>query len=233
MMLHGLLAWGLLSTITTSTLNPLDGKSRISLDFCLLPLQAVVLAQSSPSPPQPRKVVKKKPATPVKVREIAKPEASKKKTVVAEKQPDPAQVAPALAEERLVAKQEVGAEDLPPAGFSEAGPGTADEAATVPQASLQAAKRQQYVDTYFSDICQKIQQNMRYPKLARRMGLEGKVVVSFMVHKDGNIDDVRIVQSSGVRILDKNAIDTIKNTAPFPKPPITAELIVPIKYGLV
>ncbi len=226
MLLHGVLAWGLLSTMTISTWNTQDGNNLACLDFCLLPPAEEVVTESSPPPPQPRKVVKKQ--------QIAKAEARKEKTVVAEKQPAAVQAAPEPPAQLMTAKEAVEPEKAPPTTVAEAEESTETaEAAQIHASARQAAQRQQYVDTYLAEICQKIQQNMRYPKLARRMGLEGKVVVSFVVHKDGNVADVHIKHSSGVQTLDKNAIVTIKKAAPFPRPPIKAKLIVPIKYGLV
>lgn len=73
---------------------------------------------------------------------------------------------------------------------------------------------------------------MTYPKIAREMGWEGKVTVSFVVYENGHVDGIKIIESSGIGILDKNAVETIKKVSPFPKPPVKAELIVPIAYRL-
>ena len=39
--------------------------------------------------------------------------------------------------------------------------------------------------------------NMKYPKQARRMGIEGKVYVQFVVDKDGSVTEVRAVKGIG------------------------------------
>lgn len=45
-----------------------------------------------------------------------------------------------------------------------------------------------------------------YPELARRAGIEGKVVVKMLVDVDGSIMEVQIVKSSGNPMLDQAAV---------------------------
>lgn len=92
--------------------------------------------------------------------------------------------------------------------------------------------QQQYLSAHFLYIKEEIQQSIDYPKVARRMGWEGKVVLSFVVCENGNVIDIRVVKSSGYAVLDKNAITTVKQRAPFPRPPVRAELTLPISYRL-
>jgi periplasmic protein TonB len=87
-----------------------------------------------------------------------------------------------------------------------------------------------YLRKHFSYIRDKILRNIHYPDRARRMGWEGKVLLSFIITLDGSIKEPKIIQSSGFEVLDKNAADTVKETAPFPKPPVEALLIIPITY---
>jgi protein TonB len=89
-----------------------------------------------------------------------------------------------------------------------------------------------YVKRHFNYIRDMIQGNLSYPSIARRMGWTGKVIVSFVVCKDGRVENIKIVESSGFAILDRNAMETIKKVSPFPRPPVSAELIVPIAYML-
>jgi protein TonB len=89
-----------------------------------------------------------------------------------------------------------------------------------------------YLKAHFSYIRDRIQRNLTYPKIAREMGWEGKVTVSFIVSESGYVDNIKIIETSGVNILDKNAVETIKRVSPFPRPPVKAELIMPIVYRL-
>jgi protein TonB len=89
-----------------------------------------------------------------------------------------------------------------------------------------------YLKEHFAYIKDIIQRNINYPQRARRMGWTGKVVVSFVINENGRASDERILQSSGFEVLDSNVIATIKAVSPFPRPPVKAELRVPIIYRL-
>ncbi len=104
--------------------------------------------------------------------------------------------------------------------------------ATKSDASEKGFIKELYVKANFNYIKDNIQKGIAYPRIARKMGWEGKVIVSFVVDKDGKIQDVHIVKSSGFAALDKNAIATIKKAAPFPCPTVSAKLVVPVVYRL-
>ena len=84
----------------------------------------------------------------------------------------------------------------------------------------------------FSWIRDAIQHAIAYPAAARRMGLEGKVVVAFHLLSDGSVRDVRVVHGSGHTALDRGAIDAVRNASPFPRSPVEAEVITPVVYRL-
>ena len=89
-----------------------------------------------------------------------------------------------------------------------------------------------YVKVNFSYIRDIIQKNISYPRMARKMGLEGKVVVSFIVCADGEAQDITITESSGFEILDRSAVEVVRKASPFPKPPVKAALMIPVVYKL-
>lgn len=91
---------------------------------------------------------------------------------------------------------------------------------------------QRYIEKHFAYIRDMIMRNLSYPMIARKAGWSGRVVVSFTVLDDGRVEDVKVVKSSGFGVLDANAIKTIEKAAPFPRPPVKAELIIPIIYRL-
>jgi protein TonB len=64
------------------------------------------------------------------------------------------------------------------------------------------------------------------------MGWQGKVLLSFIITANGSVKDFKIIQGSGFPILDNSAIETVKDTAPFPKPPVEAQLVIPIVFRL-
>jgi protein TonB len=89
-----------------------------------------------------------------------------------------------------------------------------------------------YLQAHFGYIRDRIMRNLSYPGIARSMGLSGKLKVSFTIRDDGCAENIRIIDSTGHQVLDTSAINAIKRASPFPKPPMQAELIMPIVYRL-
>ena len=56
-----------------------------------------------------------------------------------------------------------------------------------------------------------VQKKMRYPPQARRMGIEGKVFVQFVVDKAGNITEVKVIRGVGAG-CDEEAARVIKSS---------------------
>ncbi len=92
--------------------------------------------------------------------------------------------------------------------------------------------REHYIKTNYSYIRDVVERKTNYPGIARKMGWEGRVVIAFTVCDDGQVEDIRVIKSCGFKSLDKNAIKTIKQCAPFPKPPVRAQVTLPITYRL-
>lgn len=92
--------------------------------------------------------------------------------------------------------------------------------------------RTRYLKEHFGYIRDTIMKNLSYPHMARKMGWEGRVTVSFIVYESGHVENIKILESSGFGMLDKSAVETIKRVCPLPKPPVRAELIMPIVYRL-
>jgi protein TonB len=49
-----------------------------------------------------------------------------------------------------------------------------------------------------------------YPRMARRRGYQGNVVLEVMVARNGTVSDLRVFKSSGFPILDRAALDSVK-----------------------
>jgi protein TonB len=45
--------------------------------------------------------------------------------------------------------------------------------------------------------------------------MEGTVKVSFVVKRDGTVSDVKVINSSGYKLLDDSAVDTVKKAEPY------------------
>lgn len=92
--------------------------------------------------------------------------------------------------------------------------------------------RSRYSREHYAFIKDLIEKNLTYPPRARKMGWTGRVVVCFQVLISGRVDRIRIRDSSGYEILDRNVVDTIREVEPFPRPPEWVELSMPIVYRL-
>jgi periplasmic protein TonB len=93
--------------------------------------------------------------------------------------------------------------------------------------------QQRYLKENFAYIRDLITKQLVYPPMARRMNWSGKAMVSFTIVEDGSVHSIRVIQSSGYPLLDKSALDTVRQAAPFPKPPAWAEIIVPINFKML
>lgn len=89
-----------------------------------------------------------------------------------------------------------------------------------------------YLREHFVYIRDLIMKNLKYPEVARKLGWKGAVTVSFVVLESGTVHNIRVVKSSGHDILDKAVVKTVHETQPFPKPPVKAELTIPIVFRL-
>jgi TonB family protein len=58
-----------------------------------------------------------------------------------------------------------------------------------------------------------------YPKMARRLGFEGKPVVSFTLGFKGELLDLKLVQASTYNLLNEAALETIRRGTPYPPIP--------------
>jgi periplasmic protein TonB len=81
-----------------------------------------------------------------------------------------------------------------------------------------------------------LDQHKRYPRMARRMGLEGTVEVEVVVRADGGLAaPPRIVASSGHDLLEREVERMVGAAAPFPPLPAgwaepTATFRVPVRF---
>lgn len=74
---------------------------------------------------------------------------------------------------------------------------------------------------YYKIVKEKIIKKIVYPEIARRRNIEGNVKIGFIVLRNGEVEEIKVIKSSKYEILDKNSIDIIKSALPFPKFPDT------------
>lgn len=91
----------------------------------------------------------------------------------------------------------------------------------------------EFLDAHLGEIRALLLQNFKYPKMAQKLKIQGEVKVSFTLEKDGRVESVKVIESSGFDILDEDAIALINKTASsFPKPTKSVRISVPLSYVL-
>jgi protein TonB len=88
-------------------------------------------------------------------------------------------------------------------------------------------------------VSEALQRHKRYPRVARRRGLSGKVVLDFVILPSGQITEARIVTSQSTRhdILNKAALRALQQANPLPPFPKALKqpslrVTLPILYEL-
>jgi protein TonB len=69
---------------------------------------------------------------------------------------------------------------------------------------------------YFEAIERRIRQYQQYPRFALESGLEGTAMVVFTIERTGRAKDISLWESSGYKVLDDAATETIRDASPFP-----------------
>ena len=64
-------------------------------------------------------------------------------------------------------------------------------------------------------LYKKIQTVKRYPRRARLQGMEGRVVVRTTIKNDGGLADLGVEKPSGYRLLDLDALETVRRAFPL------------------
>ena len=169
--------------------------------------------------------IKKKPVKKVKKRKLKRPKTLKKlpkkiarptkKAAPPTPRPQPAVASPAP----------------PPKA---AAPGqSACQKAPAPAKKPAKSYQQRFAENSLGRIRDAIVRNVRYPRIARKTKKQGVVEVGFTLLPTKELENLRIVKSSGHRVLDKAAIKSVKRASKeFPAPKERVELRVPIEFRL-
>jgi len=85
--------------------------------------------------------------------------------------------------------------------------------------TAQNAHRHHVEQAYKQQISMQINLQKQYPLRARRRGQQGRVEITFLIYANGRIEEIQILQSAGVKSLDKSArqaVQAISGQYPFP-----------------
>jgi len=81
-----------------------------------------------------------------------------------------------------------------------------------------------------TEIRRLIETHKSYPRLARRKGWEGEVIVELSLDGSGALQDVQVVRRSGHRVLDRATLAAVRSAGPFP--PLPGRVQVPVSYRI-
>lgn len=178
--------------------------------------QKKILKTTKTHPPKkikkPKEIVKKVP----------------QKTIPIQKAKPIEQKPPEVVEEKVAQEQKCEEEEIAAACPQE----TEHTEALQQKSQQQESKESQYVNRHLTAIAKLLQENLYYPRRARKRGIEGEVVVKFTLQTDAQVTDIEIISSKNA-ILSRGAKKTLQDlSGEFPRPDEELTLTVPISYSL-
>jgi protein TonB len=113
---------------------------------------------------------------------------------------------------------------------------TVVEKTTVEEKTVQSKPmiddKKDYLDKYLAQIRDLINKNVKYPSKAKKLSIEGIVIVKFKILEDGTVQNIEIID--GHKFLQTSTIEAIEEASKnFPKTNQSIEIQVPIEYKLI
>ena len=99
---------------------------------------------------------------------------------------------------------------IPPGEMKNSNTATLEAEATI---SLDSQELK-YV-SYLNKIKKKIEPKWHYPETAQEIGLQGKLALCFSIIRDGHLDRLELLNSSGHPLLDEGALKAVEGAAPY------------------
>ena len=87
-----------------------------------------------------------------------------------------------------------------------------------------------------AELMKYLQKNIKYPSICQEQGIQGRVIVQFVVEKDGSITDVQVIKAINP-YLDKEAVRVV-STMPKWSPgkqrgkPVRVRFTLPVTFRL-
>lgn len=92
--------------------------------------------------------------------------------------------------------------------------------------------QKEYIDNNLALIRTLINENINYPAKAKKLSIEGIVVVKFKISENGSVEDIVVLE--GHRFLQNATIEAIEEASKkFPKTDKSIEIQIPIVYKLI
>ena len=97
---------------------------------------------------------------------------------------------------------------------------------------IQKDIQKEYIDNNLALIRTLINENINYPAKAKKLSIEGIVVVKFKISENGSVEDIVVLE--GHRFLQNATIEAIEEASKkFPKTNKSIEIQIPIVYKLI
>lgn len=161
-----------------------------------------------------------------------------KETVQAEKLPPEETSAPANEDRMENETPDVAQRPSPCPFLSAMLAGTAGSGTGSSPGTASAARKHNVFEGYLALIRTLLEEHKEYPLWARRNNREGTVGLHFVICRDGKVEDLRVVKSSGFSLLDEAAERVVRRISKFPSIPNELamnrlSLDVPLVFKLV
>lgn len=89
-----------------------------------------------------------------------------------------------------------------------------------------------YLDKHLAQIRNSINQSIKYPQKAKKLSIEGIVIVKFRITEKGTVENILIID--GHKFLQNSTIEAIEEASKsFPKINKSIEIQIPIEYKLI
>lgn len=100
------------------------------------------------------------------------------------------------------------------------------------QQTIAPPDMQTLMQAYVRELSRMLQRSLVYPREARREGHVGSTTVRFSITENGSIlpGSLSVQRSSGHAILDEQALQTARNSAPYPAPPRPMTVSIAIAF---
>ncbi|MDM7273899.1 energy transducer TonB [Sulfurihydrogenibium azorense] len=223
-------------TVSLENLPPVKEKPSISQEKQTIqpkpiqPPKKPVIEQPQPQPTKQTTPKQEEKIQPKIVEKTPLEEKPKQETVSQEQKPQITE----NVENKTTAKQE---SPQPPAPAEK--PQPIDISKGRPDTFKQPEKKEEDINGYLKELIRYLNQQARerdlYPPLAKRLKIEGQVIVRVTINEDGTIDEnsIKIVDPSGYNVLDKGAIEILKKLQPYKKPPKRITVEIPIVFQII
>jgi len=195
-------------------------------------ISQVTTAESAPAQQEPQPEAEPQPPKPESVPEKPKQAKKKPSPILTAKKPAEAPVIQETFEVPQETQEESAAEPVEAVEAAPAEPTATpaqEQVATAPSTSSaisgmqppQEATDSEAWDGYGQLLYDMVERNKKYPQMAIRRHLEGRVIVNARISM-GKLVDISLVDSSGHRVLDEQALEMVRRAAST----------LPVKNGL-